>query len=379
MDSPSRRFCSFIIFRFFQLALLVCLIGQPLEVLAQSPLDGIKRSVERTANRARSSLQSTRDRASESVRRVGQRAGQSIDRGRDEIHSRSDRAQQSVNSAASRARTRANEVASRARSAGLDTQRQFSDAANTYGNSARSTLTNAYSSYSQETLSQISSARSRYGRQATDAIDGIIVSYGSQAGERIASVLAQAEQEGIDIANRFNSVADEISRNIRDPRFRDRVFEGAAVGSAVAYYAYKNQDELEYRATKHLFENVYVPTENGGTPIGELITTAILQQAPELRGTQLAEDPAAVIAYGAVAVGTEDIVNHAHIIPDRSGNLRTVNEAIGGSYGADRALDALLIGSSVEGLALQAAEEGAAGKHAQTFAATYNNMDEAFD
>lgn len=118
------------------------------------------------------------------------------------------------------------------------------------------------------------------------------------------------------------------------------------------------------------------PRSGQRLPLGNVVFNAILAQAPYLRGTRLAEDPAAVLTYGVVAVGKEDFLNQVHIIPDGSGGMMTINSSLAAAKGADQALAVLQVNSSIEGMAMTAAETGSFGPYGESFVASYRNVEE---
>jgi hypothetical protein len=100
---------------------------------------------------------------------------------------------------------------------------------------------------------------------------------------------------------------------ISDAHARERVFGGSwssffssssssSVAGAVACYVYRNTqhvtDYAQYKALRYGLEHVKFNVDGKSVGAQDLLVASILKQGPGLQGTRIAEDPAAVLAYG---------------------------------------------------------------------------------
>jgi len=380
--------------KIFVPVLLVCFLTfSSSELYVESayagPFDGIKRSYNKGKQKTRDAINRGKSKAKDSYNRGKRKAKDSYSRGKKRANdsyknqkrktaNRLTAAQKRARAEAKRKQQQISRMTNRAKSNGINASRQFQATASRHGGRASDRLSTAYTNYSDKTMRQIGEVKKRYGAKTHQVIDDVIVTYGSRAGERLASVIAKSRSGGVAIARNTAKNMAAIKSKIKDPRTQQKAMKGVAIASAVAYYSYKNRDDIKYKATRHIFENVEVSVNGRNGKLGNVISQAILEKAPYLEGTDIAEDPAAIIAYGLVDVGKRGLMSNLEIMPDGKGGMISVNETIDGSYGTRQTVDALQLGSSLEGMAMNVAEDGQLGTHGQTFAATYGNMESRF-
>ncbi|MEW5911776.1 MAG: hypothetical protein AB1814_04425 [Thermodesulfobacteriota bacterium] len=218
----------------------------------------------------------------------------------------------------------------------------------------------------------------RHGAQGVREVYDNLNLYGPGAGAAVAVYLKQARDEGVEVVERSRPLIAKISSQVQDPALQSRLILGAIAASAVDYNAGQPQSELALQTLNYCLEGILVPVGQRRLPLKEVISEAVLEKAPYLQDSPLAEDPAAVLAYGTVALGRRDLIRGLPIVPDGRGNLYTVQEAIRRAPQAEDALLALLVGVSLEGMADHASEQGVLGFYGQTFAAAYRNLEQGF-
>ena len=221
---------------------------------------------------------------------------------------------------------------------------------------------------------RIQRIRAKFGEMGTRMVE-TAKKYGVGAQRAISRYLTRAKGYGLKLIHRSQGLIEKASQYARDPRVQKRVVMGVIAASAVAYYAYKNKDELKYKLVKFGLKNTMITVHGQKKSLHTVISGAILDRAPFLRGTKLGEDPAAVLTYGVVAVAKDDLMNSIQIVPDGKGNLTSINQAINKATGANEATKALQLGSALEGMAMTAAERGVLGVYGKQFVGTYKTLD----
>ena len=218
--------------------------------------------------------------------------------------------------------------------------------------------------------------RQRYGEGAVARIEASAAQYGPGAARGMASAMAWKAVDGDALMRVAGPSIVQIQQTVRDPAFQERAIEAAVIGAAVAYYGYTHSHQIKYQVARTVLQNTVITVDGTPRTAEQLITDAVLSQVPMLAGTRLAEDPAAVLVFGAVAVGREDILGKAALVPDGRGGAQTLPDALAQhDLSTGTAADALLMGMSVEGAMLSAAEQGHMGRHGVTFAATQRQLD----
>ena len=143
--------------------------------------------------------------------------------------------------------------------------------------------------------------------------------WGRETGAAVTSYLSRAGQQGMRALESSKPILDRVNQQVRDPRKRQQIALGVMAAAGAAYYIHTHHNEVKYNVINYGLEQTKVPVNGQQVPLKNVITSAVLRQAPYLEGTKLAEDPAAVLAYGVVAVGREDMMNRMEIIPRRPG------------------------------------------------------------
>jgi len=202
--------------------------------------------------------------------------------------------------------------------------------------------------------------------------------FGLGAGAAVAVYLNQSREEGLMVVERSRPLIAKISAQVHDPRIQARLILGAIAASAVDYNLGQPNPDLALETLNYCLDGILVPVGARRLPLKAVISEAVLEKAPYLEGSPLAQDPAAVLAYGALAVGRQDLLRGLPIVPDGRGNLYSVQEAIRRAQRPEDALQALLVGVSLEGMANHASEQGVLGVYGQTFAAAYRNLEQGF-
>jgi hypothetical protein len=212
--------------------------------------------------------------------------------------------------------------------------------------------------------------------QAARERSAIAVAKGKDVSARI---LERSGAGAAAIMERTRPVRERIVQQVTDPVKRERAITGAVVAGAIAMYAYRNRqdvvDYVQYKAIRFGLDHTKFNVDGKTITGQDLLVGSILKNFPGLEGTRVAEDPAAVLAYGLAAVPKEELMDRLRIVPDGRGGVTTLNDAIGSAKSVDDAVGALQLSSSVEGMALDMAESGTFGRHASTFAVTYKAMD----
>jgi len=255
------------------------------------------------------------------------------------------------------------------------------DATQRYDATSAARIGEAYGRATAAVLGDLGRVRRLGGEAGLVAVERTIAVHGAAAGIGVARALASGqlpvnERMAADLMQRARPVMDRVAATLKDPAVRDRAIEAAVVAAAVGYYGVRLKQDVGYIATRAVLQNTVIMVDGEPRTAESLITAAVLEQFPMLEGTRLAEDPAAVMAYGVVAVGRDDLMRHARVVPDGRGGTVTVAQALSATdlpFG--QTADTLLLGASMEGAMLSAAEHGHMGRHAVTFAATQHELD----
>ena len=362
-----------------------------------SARDNIRRRANRTRENIKRSVTRTQDKVRRSLNRTSDRVRQQVNRTSDRVRQRVDRTKRQVNERLQRERRRAEDFARRqaeqVRRNALQKQEKIRNAARRkkerLDQEIRKIEQFARGAIKKNGFARaVERVRKRSGETISRTIKRIHGSagvqaaldtgrrYGQAAGAAVAAYLARSQQKGMQAVRRAQPLIAKISNTVRDPQIQRRLVLGAVAAAGAAYYAHSHKDVIKYRLINHVMESVSVPTQSGPAPLKRVVCGAILAHAPCLQGTSLAEDPAAVLSYGVVAVGKDDLMNKIAIVPDGRGNLRPVNAAIREVSGAEQAMSALQVSNSLEGMAMNAAGDGVFGVYGETFAGSYRSMEQ---
>ena len=262
------------------------------------------------------------------------------------------------------------------RAQGLDVSQRGRTAVQQFGGTGAARVRAAYEQGSDEFLLNVARVRNRQGEAALIEIENAVARYGTGAGQGVARAMAWRDASAEDLMELAAPTVSRLQVQVQDPATRERAIEAAVLSAAVLHYGARHKQDLAYMATRAALANTTV-TVNGQTQaVDSLITGAVVEQLPVLEGTRLAEDPAAVLVYGVVAVGKDDLMNHARFVPDGNGDARTINETLATrNMGAGDAATTLLMSASLEGAMLSAAEQGHLGRHGLAFVATQKDLD----
>lgn len=244
------------------------------------------------------------------------------------------------------------------------------------GHQKKGTLLQAVASKKDAAAYKVSQKVKGLSQQAKQKITFAREQYGPKAEQGLANLYSVAGKKRNAIEKQLNSNIKSASKWAKDPNTRKKVVSGMIVASAVAYYGYKHQEDVKYLIINSTLESVKVPVNGEMVSAEDLVRNAIIQQAPFLSNTTLAEDPSAVLAYGVTATTKDDLMNKVALVPDGKGGVVSVNTAISQATGSEDALAALQISNSLEGMAMSAAEDGHMGIYGQQFAGTYAMMEE---
>lgn len=198
--------------------------------------------------------------------------------------------------------------------------------------------------------------------------------YGAVAGMAAANFLAKNKRAGSRILDRSRHVIKAAAAYSRDPRTRRRAVSAALIAVAMGYAVYRHQDDIKYAVASRALDGISVPVNGEMVSMNAIWTNAILQKAPYLKGTDIAEDPAKIIAYGLVGTAGEDLVNHLEIVPDGKGGVSTVAQTIERSDSGSAALVALQFQSTMEGAGMEAVRSGRLGPNGKLFATAYYDV-----
>jgi len=224
----------------------------------------------------------------------------------------------------------------------------------------------------------LQTAKRKFGNRVSNAVNRIRRRYGPAAEKALVSYLSKTKKFNEGIIQRSQGAMANVRQWVKDPRKRKMAMTGVIVASAVAYYGYKHKDDLKYMAFKHGLQKVTVNVNGRAMTAEAAISRSILAQAPYLRGTSVAEDPAAVLAYGVTGLAKKDLMNNVALIPDRNGGMRSINESIYSVDDVDKAIAILNVSSSLEAMGMYASEHGHFGRYGQEFAASYGALEEQF-
>ena len=207
-----------------------------------------------------------------------------------------------------------------------------------------------------------------------DRVRTVTHRYGAAAGAATADFLAKNKRAGARILDRSRHVIKAAAAYSRDPRTRRRAVTAALVAAATGYAVYRHQDDIKYAVASRALDGVKVPVNGKMVSMNAIWTTAILQMAPYLEGSDIAEDPAKIITYGLISTAGRDLVNRLEIVPDGKGGVRTVAQTIERSDSESGVLAALQFQSTMEGAGMEAMRTGRLGPNGKLFATAYYDV-----
>ena len=351
--------------------------------------NNFKHSVNRSRSNFKSSVSRSRSNFKRSVSRtrsdLKQRVGRSINRARDKGRQTFNRKREQFNCTANRQNQRAREKLKSGRD---NLKKSFQQGRQEFVRKAGSQSERLKSAVQRkivtgrenlarvkEKAAQISRRGMASNQAVADAVRRAKSQWGPGAGQAVAAYLSRAKSGGMRIMEQARPIMDRVSTQVRDPRVQRRVALGVLAAAGAAYYLHTHRQDMQYKVLNYGLERTMINVNGSKVSLKDVITSQILRQAPYLKDTRLANDPAAVLSYGVVAVGREDLMNTVAIVPDGRGNLRSVNEAIHNTQGAEQAMSALQMGSSLEGMAMHAADKGVFGVYGQSFTGSYHQLE----
>ncbi len=151
-------------------------------------------------------------------------------------------------------------------------------------------------------------------------------------GEKCMACLGRAAADKLRAALRSDALkqwGQRLLEGIRDPERQRQVLEaaGAAIKLKREWDTAKN--EASYRALTAL-GGVRIRTDRGDTTLADAFRAYVLEKAPGLRGTDIVDDPAKVLAYGLIGRDKSYIVGELKIIK-KDGRAMTIRDAIAAS------------------------------------------------
>lgn len=386
-----------------------CLFGALLTIfpLSSSARDSIFSGGRWSSNSSSSSSSSSHQsspspsRAAEAVRNAGSRVHQGIDHARDagaqrmqdasrhlndtrnnlreKVHQSTGAMRDRTSSAARGAAEHSRDALDRGKAAATNAWERTRDERQHAGEVARERTQEIGRSIQEKSQPTLARAREAYGNSKEQAIDYVSQRYGPGVKAVTTRVIEKSGAGATAILDRTQPMRARIEQQIRDPQKREKAIKATIVAGAVAYFVYRNapdiRDYAEYKVIRFGLEHAKFNVDGKSVSAQDLWVASILQQAPGLQGSRIAEDPAALLAYGFTAMDRDALMNNMRIVPDGIGGATTISAATKSTRSVDDAIGVLQLSSSLEGMALNVAETGSFGPHAQTFAVTYNALD----
>ena len=207
-----------------------------------------------------------------------------------------------------------------------------------------------------------------------DKVRTVTNRYGAVAGAVTANFLARNKKAGARILDGSRDVIRAAAAHSRDPRTRRRAVTAVLVAAAAGYAVYRHQDDIKYAVASRALHGVKVPVNGEMVSVNTIWTNAILEKAPYLEGTDIAEDPAKIIAYGLVGTAGRDLATNLEIVPDGRGGVATVAQTIERQDTGSAALAALQFQSTMEGAGMEAMQSGRLGPNGKLFATAYYDV-----
>jgi hypothetical protein len=215
----------------------------------------------------------------------------------------------------------------------------------------------------------------KLGAKGKATVRNVAQRFGRPSADAVTEYLSRSKTFGQRIVSSSNGLIAQVSARTRDPETRRKLLVGALVAAGTAYAVYQHKDDIQYIVLRETMDTVKVPVNGEMKSVQEIYSGAILKRAPFLADSAIANDPAALMAYGITATARDDLMHHVAVVPDGRGGLRTVGDTIGQARGGDEALAVLQIGSSVEQVAWQSARDGYMGPSARLLAGAYLDAD----
>lgn len=137
-----------------------------------------------------------------------------------------------------------------------------------------------------------------------------------------------------------------ISKRIKDPTTRRRITKSIRMAAEVhaRYSAFKK--DATYKSVK-VAGNLKFPTKNGSTSLFDFSRKHLLKSAPELAGTDLINDPAAVIT-GLISADRDYFLNELKMIKTANGYVSITDKLKSGN--AETLLDIINVIDAVDDL-----------------------------
>ncbi len=223
---------------------------------------------------------------------------------------------------------------------GPDVGQRVLDSADRLGASVGARVCEGYEEFGPAAGDRLRSAYERYGPEVGESVRGAM----DRCGAAVArSALRAYENHSRDIANRLTRVyaehgpavgarvqliAEKVGRAAQDPETQRRAL-AAAVTAAVMYERFEGDPKrLTKEAISLAAEQVLVQDGAGNTvSLNQYSKDWIVTQAPYLRGTTIAEDPAEVVTYVLVYQDVGYLVTDMRIVPTPDGDRCSLAEA----------------------------------------------------
>ena len=207
-----------------------------------------------------------------------------------------------------------------------------------------------------------------------DKVRTVTNRFGPVAGAATAKFLAKNKRAGARILDGSRDIISAAAAHSRDPQTRRRAVTAVLVAAATGYAVYRHQDDIKYAVASRALHSVKVPVNGEMVSVNTIWANAILEKAPYLEGTDIAEDPAKIIAYGLVGTAGRDLANNLEIVPDGRGGVTTVAQTIERQDTGSGALAALQFQSTMEGAGMEALQSGRLGPNGKLFATAYYDV-----
>ena len=248
------------------------------------------------------------------------------------------------------------------RTYGSQAARQIDEISRRYGSQASREMSNLYERYGGQIAEDVANLASRHGAEAISQCSAVINQHGERAGRNLmqaydqygkhaGAALAEAirrhgpaagEKAGI----LLNEVLGHAGQYMENEENQRKAAE-AVITTAVIYSKF---DSEKKRITKEAItlaaNNIEVVDPHGRrTNLNRYTQEWIGTNAPYLRGTSIAEDPAEAITYGVIYGDTNYICNDMKLLHCKDGEFRSIRDTAiyESGFDADQTIAALEI------------------------------------
>lgn len=227
---------------------------------------------------------------------------------------------------------------------GSNASNRLSKMTDKYGEIAARNIKEAYNKHGRDLGYRISRAYEKHGSEIAESIKESSDQYGPVVGTRISKLYSKYSTDiaedlhrtydqygkdiGLEVEQTINTSYRKVTKYIKDPVQQKKAID-ATIYSITKYRQLKDEMKVKtHSAISYAMNTIPVKDEDGNiVSLNEFTKNWIIEEAPYLKGTSIAEDPAEALTYIVVYRDIGYVVHDMNIIQNKHGEFVSIEDA----------------------------------------------------